>query len=142
MQQSELRFPYKNSCLGPTFTTHTHTLTCIHIYKQMPYLFMCVFSCWQGADCGAGLRRRNLSCVVHWGDKDDYHPQPAKTELCGDIVRQHLQQEMEQPCFVPCPGKTAFSLIWFTSLLFKYIDLLFGCCHIASFFEYCKTTPH
>ncbi|KAF0026331.1 hypothetical protein F2P81_021068 [Scophthalmus maximus] len=58
----------------------------------------------EGAECGEGLRRRNLSCVVHWGDWPESPPQPVDEELCGDRRRQHIQQEMEQPCFVPCPG--------------------------------------
>ncbi|KAM8857281.1 thrombospondin type-1 domain-containing protein 7B isoform 1-T2 [Synchiropus picturatus] len=58
----------------------------------------------EDADCGEGLRRRNLSCVVHWGDEVKSPPQLMKEELCGDKLRQQLQQEMEQPCFVPCPG--------------------------------------
>ncbi|XP_061579008.1 thrombospondin type-1 domain-containing protein 7B [Cololabis saira] len=71
--------------------------------------YMWLLSDWspctvQGAECGEGLRRRNLSCVIHLGNKADYHPRAAKTELCGDVRREHLKQDMEQPCFVPCPG--------------------------------------
>lgn len=62
----------------------------------------------QGAACGEGLRRRNLSCIVHWGNWHESPRQPVKEELCGDVLRQRIQQEMEQPCFVPCPGKAAF----------------------------------
>ncbi|XP_072253400.1 thrombospondin type-1 domain-containing protein 7B [Leuresthes tenuis] len=58
----------------------------------------------EGAECGEGVRRRNLSCVIHWGNWDGSAPQPADTELCGDILRQRVQQEMEQLCFIPCPG--------------------------------------
>ncbi|XP_014851900.1 PREDICTED: thrombospondin type-1 domain-containing protein 7B isoform X1 [Poecilia mexicana] len=59
----------------------------------------------EGAKCGEGVRRRNLSCVVHWGNwHESPPPQPVDRELCGDVLRQQLQQEMEQPCFVPCPG--------------------------------------
>ncbi|XP_040005222.1 thrombospondin type-1 domain-containing protein 7B [Xiphias gladius] len=58
----------------------------------------------EGAECGEGLRKRNLSCVVHWGDWPESPPQPVEEELCGDKLMQQIQQEMEQPCFVPCPG--------------------------------------
>uniref|UniRef100_A0AAQ6I9L7 Thrombospondin type-1 domain-containing protein 7A n=1 Tax=Anabas testudineus TaxID=64144 RepID=A0AAQ6I9L7_ANATE len=58
----------------------------------------------EGAECGEGFRRRNLSCVVHWGDWPESPPQPVAEEFCGDKLKQQIQQEMEQPCFVPCPG--------------------------------------
>ncbi|XP_024919574.1 thrombospondin type-1 domain-containing protein 7B [Cynoglossus semilaevis] len=58
----------------------------------------------EGAECGEGLRRRNLSCVVHWGDWPESPPHRVEDELCGDRKKQQIQQEMEQPCFVPCPG--------------------------------------
>ncbi|KAG8000762.1 Thrombospondin type-1 domain-containing protein 7B [Nibea albiflora] len=66
------------------------------------YLCVCVFV--QGAECGEGLRRRNLSCVVHWGDWPESPAQPVEEELCGDKLRQQIQQDMKQPCFIPCPG--------------------------------------
>ncbi|XP_039883311.1 thrombospondin type-1 domain-containing protein 7B isoform X1 [Simochromis diagramma] len=71
--------------------------------------YMWVLSDWSpctvaGAACGEGLRRRNLSCIVHWGNWHESPRQPVKEELCGDVLRQRIQQEMEQPCFVPCPG--------------------------------------
>ncbi|XP_074550525.1 thrombospondin type-1 domain-containing protein 7B [Halichoeres trimaculatus] len=58
----------------------------------------------EGAKCGEGLRRRNLSCIVHWGDWPESSPQPVDGELCGDQLRQQLLQDMEQTCFIPCPG--------------------------------------
>uniref|UniRef100_A0A3B5A609 Thrombospondin type 1 domain containing 7B n=1 Tax=Stegastes partitus TaxID=144197 RepID=A0A3B5A609_9TELE len=69
--------------------------------------YMWVLSDWSactGAECGEGLRRRNLSCVVHWGHWHGSLPQLVEEELCGDVLRKNIQQEMEQPCFVPCPG--------------------------------------
>ncbi|XP_047457726.1 thrombospondin type-1 domain-containing protein 7B isoform X2 [Mugil cephalus] len=71
--------------------------------------YMWLLSDWsactvEGAECGEGLRTRNLSCVVHWGDRHESSLQQVEEELCGDILRQHIQQRMEQPCFVPCPG--------------------------------------
>ncbi|KAM7407697.1 hypothetical protein PAMA_003439 [Pampus argenteus] len=30
--------------------------------------------------------------------------EPVEDELCGDKLRQQIQQDMEQPCFVPCLG--------------------------------------
>lgn len=59
----------------------------------------------QSAQCGEGFRRRNLSCVVHWGDWPESPPQPVAEELCGDKLKQQMQQELKQPCFVPCSGK-------------------------------------
>lgn len=64
----------------------------------------------QGAECGEGVRRRSLSCVVHTGSWPESPPQPVDKELCGDKLRQQIQQEMEQPCFVPCPGNTNASM--------------------------------
>ncbi|XP_068186329.1 thrombospondin type-1 domain-containing protein 7B [Antennarius striatus] len=58
----------------------------------------------EGAECGDGLQRRNLSCVVHWGDWPESPPQPVEDNLCGDKLKRMIQQEMKQPCFVPCPG--------------------------------------
>ncbi|XP_041663347.1 thrombospondin type-1 domain-containing protein 7B [Cheilinus undulatus] len=58
----------------------------------------------EGARCGEGLRRRNLTCIVHWGDWPESSAEPVDEELCGDKLRQELQQDMEQSCFVPCPG--------------------------------------
>ncbi|CAJ1071311.1 thrombospondin type-1 domain-containing protein 7B [Xyrichtys novacula] len=57
-----------------------------------------------GAKCGEGLRRRNLSCIVHWDEWSGSAPQPVEAGLCGDQLRQQLLQDMEQPCFIPCPG--------------------------------------
>lgn len=66
-----------------------------------------VYASMQGAECGEGFQRRNLSCVVHWGDWPKSPPQRVQEELCGDKLMIRTQQEMEQPCFVPCPGEAA-----------------------------------
>ncbi|CAL8389306.1 unnamed protein product, partial [Gadus morhua 'NCC'] len=59
----------------------------------------------EGADCGEGMRRRSLSCVVQWATgSSTLSTQPVADRLCGDRVLRHSQQEMELPCFVPCPG--------------------------------------
>ncbi|KAK7939999.1 hypothetical protein WMY93_003325 [Mugilogobius chulae] len=68
----------------------------------------------EGADCGEGVRRRNLSCVVHLGDWPGTPAQMVHSELCGDVLRRAVQQEMEQPCFVPCPGGKCHSYQWRT----------------------------
>ncbi|XP_056145668.1 thrombospondin type-1 domain-containing protein 7B [Lampris incognitus] len=59
----------------------------------------------EGAECGEGLRRRNLTCMVHRGDwPDSTTPKPVEEQLCGDKIVKQSQQELELPCFVPCPG--------------------------------------
>lgn len=62
----------------------------------------------QGAECGEGLQRRSLSCVVRWGgQRPDSPPHPVAADLCGDQLVKSIQQEMDRPCFVPCPGEGA-----------------------------------
>ncbi|XP_041940176.1 thrombospondin type-1 domain-containing protein 7B isoform X1 [Alosa sapidissima] len=59
----------------------------------------------EGAECGEGLRVRNLSCMVHWGDwLDASSPKPVEDERCGDRLSKESEQELQLPCFVPCPG--------------------------------------
>ncbi|TRY98323.1 hypothetical protein DNTS_031706, partial [Danionella cerebrum] len=60
----------------------------------------------QGADCGEGTRERNLTCVMHWSDWEGSQNSSMVLEeqKCGDRVRKESQQELQQPCFVPCPG--------------------------------------
>lgn len=82
------------SVMNLIFETFTTACVCMHVLVQ-------------DAECGEGLRRRNLSCVVHWGNWPESSPQPVAEELCGDKLRKEIQQEMEQPCFVPCLGKSA-----------------------------------
>lgn len=92
----------------------------IHVLVNLTkIIFVCAFV--QGAECGEGLRRRNLSCVVHWGDWPESPPQPVEEEFCGDKLRKQIQQEMEQPCFVPCPGKAALKIYWINIFAFQMI---------------------
>ncbi|XP_077473854.1 thrombospondin type-1 domain-containing protein 7B isoform X1 [Stigmatopora argus] len=58
----------------------------------------------QGAECGEGYQRRNLSCVSHDGDSTDSPPLPVADEFCGDKLRKEIQQDLEKPCFFPCEG--------------------------------------
>uniref|UniRef100_A0A3B1IIX4 Thrombospondin type-1 domain-containing protein 7A n=1 Tax=Astyanax mexicanus TaxID=7994 RepID=A0A3B1IIX4_ASTMX len=67
----------------------------------------------EGAECGEGLRQRNLSCVVHWGHwPNSSGPRPdslgpatvVEEEKCGERLSRESAQELQQPCFVPCPG--------------------------------------
>ncbi|KAL2081498.1 hypothetical protein ACEWY4_023351 [Coilia grayii] len=59
----------------------------------------------EGAECGEGVRERNLSCMVHWGDwLDASSPKPVEDERCGDRLNKESEQELLLPCFVPCPG--------------------------------------
>ncbi|XP_034041977.1 thrombospondin type-1 domain-containing protein 7B [Thalassophryne amazonica] len=87
----------------PTQVTQTRPCPIIPCYT---WLLSNWSSCTvEGAECGEGHRRRSLSCMVHWGKGSKSHPpQPVEEELCGDKLRQQVQQELEQPCFVPCPG--------------------------------------
>ncbi|XP_028971693.2 thrombospondin type-1 domain-containing protein 7B isoform X3 [Esox lucius] len=83
----------------------------------------------EGADCGEGVRQRNLTCIVHWGDwpqqessltrprpslaanpthtysaQPSYFPGPVEDRHCGDKLRKMSEQELVLPCSVPCPG--------------------------------------
>lgn len=92
----------------------------------------------QGAACGEGLRRRNLSCVVHWGNGSKSPPQPVgEEELCGDKLRRRIQQEMEQPCFVPCPGKAAPHTQRPHNLCYSIV--CYYCCDCMKSSVYCNT---
>lgn len=64
----------------------------------------------KGAECGEGLQRRNLTCVVHWGDWPESPSQPVQDFFCGDRLLRMIQQEMEKSCFIPCPGEAALIL--------------------------------
>ncbi|XP_039613314.1 thrombospondin type-1 domain-containing protein 7B isoform X2 [Polypterus senegalus] len=59
----------------------------------------------EGAQCGEGVRRRNLTCVVHSGlDSDFPSAKPVKEEQCETNLMKFNSRELEQPCSVPCPG--------------------------------------
>uniref|UniRef100_A0A8C9SRK1 Thrombospondin type-1 domain-containing protein 7A n=1 Tax=Scleropages formosus TaxID=113540 RepID=A0A8C9SRK1_SCLFO len=59
----------------------------------------------QGAQCGAGVRERNLTCVVHWGDPLEHPPpRPVDDEYCENHLRRASREELQLPCTVPCPG--------------------------------------
>uniref|UniRef100_A0AAY4ECW1 Thrombospondin type-1 domain-containing protein 7A n=1 Tax=Denticeps clupeoides TaxID=299321 RepID=A0AAY4ECW1_9TELE len=59
----------------------------------------------EGADCGEGVRERNLTCMVHWGIWPEHvPPRPVEDEWCGDRISKESEQELQHPCFVPCPG--------------------------------------
>ncbi|XP_019738101.1 thrombospondin type-1 domain-containing protein 7B isoform X2 [Hippocampus comes] len=71
--------------------------------------YMWLLSDWspctiEGADCGEGFRRRNLSCVIHKGNWTESPPVPVAEEFCGDKLKKEIQQDVAQPCFVPCQG--------------------------------------
>ncbi|XP_072556633.1 thrombospondin type-1 domain-containing protein 7B-like isoform X1 [Paramormyrops kingsleyae] len=63
-------------------------------------------SCWvEGAQCGEGVRERNLTCVVHGGDLLDVSSARAVgAEKCEDRLRGAEGRELQLPCSVPCPG--------------------------------------
>lgn len=85
--------------------------------------YACTFA--QGAECGEGLQRRNLSCAVHWGDWPESPPQFVSADLCGEKLVRSIQQEMERPCFVPCPGQATIKIQFFHKIAFVNV-LAFG----------------
>ncbi|KAG9340807.1 hypothetical protein JZ751_019998, partial [Albula glossodonta] len=59
----------------------------------------------EGAQCGEGVRERNLTCVVDWGDPAETSPPRAVEEdKCDDKLRKASTHELILPCSVPCPG--------------------------------------
>uniref|UniRef100_A0A8C9U5U9 Thrombospondin type-1 domain-containing protein 7A n=1 Tax=Scleropages formosus TaxID=113540 RepID=A0A8C9U5U9_SCLFO len=59
----------------------------------------------EGADCGEGVRERNLTCVVHGGDSTDLSTATAvDPNKCEEKLRITGVQELQVPCLVPCPG--------------------------------------
>nr|XP_023677065.1 thrombospondin type-1 domain-containing protein 7B-like isoform X1 [Paramormyrops kingsleyae] len=59
----------------------------------------------EGAECGEGVRERNLTCVVHWGDPLDLSSyRPVEEENCKDKERPASGQGLQLTCSVPCPG--------------------------------------
>lgn len=62
--------------------------------------------CLQGAQCGEGLRFRNVSCFVSDG-LGTGEGSLVDEELCGDLeqmVDGDKQIILEESCTVPCPG--------------------------------------
>lgn len=66
----------------------------------------CLSVCFQGADCGEGVSRRERSCVMHWGSlSGPPQPVPVEDEKCvGHLQSRVSETEFLQPCTVPCPG--------------------------------------
>ncbi|XP_062313300.1 thrombospondin type-1 domain-containing protein 7B [Osmerus eperlanus] len=59
----------------------------------------------EGAVCGEGVRRRNLTCVVHGGDWPTTSSAKAVDEgLCGGRLGRESEQDLLLPCSIPCPG--------------------------------------
>lgn len=60
----------------------------------------------QGADCGEGVSRREMSCVVHWGSlSGPPRPVPVEDQWCVVNSQGKVSDiELQQPCTVPCPG--------------------------------------
>ncbi|RXM99273.1 Thrombospondin type-1 domain-containing protein 7B [Acipenser ruthenus] len=59
----------------------------------------------EGAQCGEGLRVRNLTCVVHNGSlSDPVSAKQVEEEMCEAKLMKAKGQELQQPCSVPCPG--------------------------------------
>ncbi|XP_064167589.1 thrombospondin type-1 domain-containing protein 7B isoform X1 [Anguilla rostrata] len=59
----------------------------------------------EGAECGEGVRERNLTCVVEQGGAADLFPsRPVEEEKCADNLRKMSAQDLRVPCSVPCPG--------------------------------------
>ncbi|KAK6483033.1 thrombospondin type-1 domain-containing protein 7B-like isoform X2 [Huso huso] len=59
----------------------------------------------EGAQCGEGLRVRNLTCVVHNGSlSDPVSAKQVEEEMCEAKLMKAKGQELQQPCSVPCLG--------------------------------------
>ncbi|XP_063067955.1 thrombospondin type-1 domain-containing protein 7B-like [Engraulis encrasicolus] len=63
----------------------------------------------EGAECGEGLKVRNLSCVVHWGalllpGASSLAEAAVEEERCDMGQRPAGDTPVEVPCSVPCPG--------------------------------------
>ncbi|XP_061090823.1 thrombospondin type-1 domain-containing protein 7B-like [Conger conger] len=59
----------------------------------------------EGAECGEGVRVRNLTCVVDWGGTSDASfPKAVEEDKCEDKLRKASAHELLLPCSVPCPG--------------------------------------
>ena len=71
----------------------------------------CVLLYFQGAVCGEGVRRRNLTCVVHEGDWPTTSSAKAVDEgLCGGRLWRESEQDLLLPCSIPCPGTLLITL--------------------------------
>ncbi|KAJ6615658.1 hypothetical protein lerEdw1_015124, partial [Lerista edwardsae] len=60
----------------------------------------------EDAQCGEGIRARNISCVVFDGTSDDIG-KIVDEEFCGEIepvVDGSKKMVLEEPCTLPCPG--------------------------------------
>uniref|UniRef100_A0A8C1Y6H1 Thrombospondin, type I, domain containing 7Bb n=1 Tax=Cyprinus carpio TaxID=7962 RepID=A0A8C1Y6H1_CYPCA len=61
----------------------------------------------EGANCGEGTSRREISCVVHWGSlSGPPQPIPVEDKMCvGNSQSKVSEMELLQPCIIPCPGE-------------------------------------
>ncbi|XP_062384557.1 thrombospondin type-1 domain-containing protein 7B-like [Sardina pilchardus] len=60
----------------------------------------------EGAECGEGVKVRNLTCVVHWGALVSVSRSDAavEEERCERGQRPERDTPVQLPCSVPCPG--------------------------------------
>ncbi|XP_076158659.1 thrombospondin type-1 domain-containing protein 7B [Alosa pseudoharengus] len=60
----------------------------------------------EGAECGEGVKVRNLTCVVHWGALSSASQSDAvvEEERCDRGQRPERDTPVQLPCSVPCPG--------------------------------------
>ncbi|XP_073682491.1 thrombospondin type-1 domain-containing protein 7B-like [Garra rufa] len=59
-----------------------------------------------GADCGEGVSRREVSCVVHWGSlSGPPQPVPVEDQMCVGNSQKVSETELLQLCAIPCPGE-------------------------------------
>ncbi|KAA0707575.1 Thrombospondin type-1 domain-containing protein 7B [Triplophysa tibetana] len=65
----------------------------------------------EGADCGEGVSRREMSCVVHWGSlSGPPQPVPVEDQWCAVHSQSKISEiELQQPCTIPCPGECHLS---------------------------------
>ncbi|XP_072517288.1 thrombospondin type-1 domain-containing protein 7B [Salminus brasiliensis] len=60
----------------------------------------------EGAECGEGVRERDLSCAVHWGSLSGPPlPKAVQEERCIESrLSKAIGTEVRQACSIPCPG--------------------------------------
>lgn len=81
--------------------------------SNLIYLFILL----KDAQCGNGMKFRNMSCVVFDGSRED-SGKVVDDEFCADLepaVNGDKQIVLQASCAVPCPGTVAPQTIFMSS---------------------------